>query len=318
MKIKLEETHEMEVTNRIWALPMDRVINVNNYDCIYRAPLTGGMNPHDIRYPCYLCGPTSKGISCARDLMRHSDVLCSHDLFPSKVEQGKHYICDGRDLTQPTQEQYERYSDGSHRGTKKLEGNERAETKKKLVEVRTKARENAKKGDGASTSTSVDVGEFVRRRKAQLAVQKDVKAKAKKREELLKKERTATEKKIQLEEQQKAMEEKKRRVKEEWQRKLKLAEAEEERKREDMVQFDKSLAKTLAIEGNVFTGKKSVRRDLTSKEFDNEFRELNAAQLQVNARLVVEQLTEQGGCEEGESCSVGKKDDEGRRRDGRW
>jgi len=31
-KIKLEETHEVEVINRIWALPMDRVINLNNYD----------------------------------------------------------------------------------------------------------------------------------------------------------------------------------------------------------------------------------------------------------------------------------------------
>jgi len=119
----------------------------------------------------------------------------------------------------------------------------------------------------ASTSRSVDVGELVRRREVQLAVQKDGKAEARKREELLEEERAPAEKKTQLEEQQKAKEEKKMRVKEEWQRKLKLSEAQEERKREDKVQFDKSLAKTLAIEGDVTISKKSLRRDLTMKSW---------------------------------------------------
>jgi len=225
--------------------------------------------------------------------MGHS--VCSHDLFPSKVEQSKHYACDGRDLTPPTQEQYEKYSDSSHRGKKKMEGNERAEKKKKLAEVRTKAGEKAKKGDRASTSRSVDVGELVRRIEVQLEVHQDGKAEARKREELLEEERATAEKKIQLEEQEKAKEEKKKKVKEEWQKKLKLSKAEEERKREDKVQFDKSLAKTLAIERNVTISKKSLRRNLTSEELDQEFRELNPAQLQANARLAVEQLTEQGG-----------------------
>jgi len=121
-RIKLDEKSELEVINRIWALPVVRVIDVKNDDCIYRAPLTGGMNLNDIRYPCYLCGPSTKGFSRARDLMRHS--VCSHDLFPARVEQGKHYKCNGLDLVAPTPEQYDRYSNGSHRGKKKLEESE--------------------------------------------------------------------------------------------------------------------------------------------------------------------------------------------------
>jgi len=54
--------------------------------------------------------------------MRHS--VCSHDLFPARVEQGKHYECNGLDFVAPTPEQYERYSDRSHRGKKKLGENE--------------------------------------------------------------------------------------------------------------------------------------------------------------------------------------------------
>jgi len=57
--------------------------------------------------------------------MRHS--VSVHDAFPSGVEQGRHYGCDGRDLVKPTAEQYERYNDGSHRGKKKLESNDKVE-----------------------------------------------------------------------------------------------------------------------------------------------------------------------------------------------
>jgi len=192
----------------MWALPLEDEFNVNMDVCVYSASVDNGVRSNDIRYPCFLCGPSTSGFSRARDLMRH--FVLNHDLFPSKVEQGKHYVCDGRDLTKPTQEQYERYSDGSHRGKKKLEGNERAETEKKLVEVRTMAGENAKKGDGASTSRSVDVGELVKRRKVQLAVQKDRKAEARKKEELFEMGRAAAEKKILFKEQQKAKENKKK------------------------------------------------------------------------------------------------------------
>jgi len=61
------------------------------------------------------------------------------------VEQGAHYSCDGRDLTKPTAEQYEKYKDGSHRGKKKLEENERTETEMRRVDVRTMAGEKPKR-----------------------------------------------------------------------------------------------------------------------------------------------------------------------------
>jgi len=97
------------------------------------------------------------------------------------VQQGKHYLCDGRDLIEPTQEQYRMYKDGSHGGKKKLKDNERAEAERKLAEVRTKAEEKAKRVNGANTSRSVDVGELMRRREMQVEVQKEGKAEAKKR-----------------------------------------------------------------------------------------------------------------------------------------
>jgi len=148
---------------------VDHVINVNNYDCIYRTPLTGGMNPNDIRYPCYLCGSSTKGFSRARDLMRHS--VCSHNLFPSRVEQGKNYECNGLDLVAPTPEQYDRNSDGSHRGKKKLEESEKAEAEIKMAEARTKAGEKAKKHEGASTSKDINLAELMRRREEQVEIQ---------------------------------------------------------------------------------------------------------------------------------------------------
>jgi len=97
------------------------------------------------------------------------------------VQQGKHYVCDGRDLVTPTLEQYDRYKDGSHRGRKKLEDVEKMEAEKRLTEVRTQAGEKAKKVEGASTSIDVDVGELVRRREAQVEVQKEGKAEARKK-----------------------------------------------------------------------------------------------------------------------------------------
>jgi len=95
---------------------VNSVINKENVDCIFRAP---AIRKNDIRYPGYKCEPTTAGFSRARDLLRHS--VSNHDLFLSKVEQGKHFVCDGRDLIKPTQDQYDRYKDGSHRGKKKLE-----------------------------------------------------------------------------------------------------------------------------------------------------------------------------------------------------
>jgi len=58
-----------------------------------------------------------------------------------------------------------------------------------------------------------------------------------------------------------------------------------------MVQFNKCLAKTLVIEGDTNIDRESSRKDMTSEELDKEFRELNASQLQANARLAVEQIT---------------------------
>jgi len=73
------------------------------------------------------------------------------------VEQGKHYECNGLDLVAPTPEQYERYSDGSHRGKKKIKESEKAEAERKIADARTKAGEKAKKNDGASTSKEVNM-----------------------------------------------------------------------------------------------------------------------------------------------------------------
>jgi len=163
------------------------------------------------------------------------------------VEQGKHYVCDGRDLLKPSLEQYERYKDGSHRGKKKLEENEKSEAEMRRVEVRTKAGEKVKKDEVASTSREVDLAEPMRRREEQVAIQNTGKIDARKREELLEQESATAEKKIQLEEQQKNKVEKSRKIKEDWQKNLRLVE--EQKRKEDNIQFDKSLAKTLAIEG---------------------------------------------------------------------
>jgi len=209
-RIKLEEMYDVKVINVIWALPLEVEFNVDKDVCNYSAATDEGLRKNDIRYPCYLCGPSTRGFSRARDLMRHS--VCSHDSFPSRVEQGKHYVCDGKDLVQPTQEQYNKYSDGSHPGKKKLESNGRAETEKKLGEVRIKAGEKAKKVEEASTSKSVSVAELVKKREVQLSVQQEGRAKAKKREELLEEQRANAEKKIQLEEQLRANEEEKKRL----------------------------------------------------------------------------------------------------------
>jgi len=286
-KSKLEETDGVEVINIIWALPVEVEFNVKEDVCVYSAVADEALKQNDIPYTCYPCGPSTRGFSCARDLMRHS--VCSHDLFPSKVEQGKHYVCDGTDLVQPTQDQYDKYSDGSHRGKKKLESNERAENEKRVVEARTKAGEKAKKGDEASTSRNVSVGELVKRREVQLSIQQEGRAEARKWDELLEEQRVNAERKIQIEE-QKASEERKQKIKEQWIKKAKLSEAEEERRREDKVQFNKSLAKTIANEGDLGVAKKSVRRDMTSEELDQEFKDLNASQHQANARLAVDQM----------------------------
>jgi len=160
--------------------------------------------------------------------MRHS--VSVHDVFPFKVEPGKHYVCDGRDLVKPSVEQYERYKDGSHRGKKKLEGADKSEAEKRRADVRTKAGEKAKKEEVASTTREVDLAELMRIREEQVAVQNAGKVEARKREEMLEQERATVEKKIQVEKQQKNKAEKSRKVKEEWQINMRLVE--EQKKKE--------------------------------------------------------------------------------------
>jgi len=111
--------------------------------------------------------------------MRHS--VCRHDLFPARVEQGKHYECNRLDLIAPTPEQYERYRDGSHRGKKKLGENEKLENERKRGEVRTKAGERAKKDDVAGTRKDLDLAELMRQREEQVAIQNSGRVEARKR-----------------------------------------------------------------------------------------------------------------------------------------
>jgi len=220
--------------------------------------------------------------------MRHS--VSNHDLFSSKVEQGKHYVCDGRDLIKPTPEQYERYKDGSHGSKKKPEENEKSEAKRKRVEVRTKGGKKAKKEEVASISREVDLAELMRRREEQVAIQNAGKVDAKKREELIEQERATAEKKIQLEEQHRNNAEKNRKIKEERQKNLRLV---EEQKKEDKIQFEKSLTKTLALErgrSETVVIKKGGRKEMTSVELDAKLKELNAAQMRVNTRAAVDQI----------------------------
>jgi len=95
-----------------------------------------------------------------------------------------------------------------------------------------------------------------------------------------------------VEEERKDREENKRkRVKEEWQKNAKLAE--EQKLKEDKVQFDKSLAKTLAIEGErsqTLTAKRGERKEMTNEELDQEFRDLNTAQIKANTMEAIVQL----------------------------
>jgi len=154
-RVRIEIPSEIKLINRIQAVPLEHVFKTNIVDCIFRVPATRG---NDVRYPCYVCKPSTAGFSRARDLMRHS--VSNHDLFPSGVEQGESYRCDGNDLTKPTPDQYERYSDGSHRGKKKVD--EKAEAERKQVEVRTKAGEISKKEDVSKTSKDIDLGELMK------------------------------------------------------------------------------------------------------------------------------------------------------------
>jgi len=293
----------------MWALPLDVKFLKKIDVCVYSAIADEGLRQNDIRYPCYLCGATTKGFSRARDLMRHSE--CSHNLFSARVEQGKHYECNGLDLVAPTPEKYDHYSDGSHRGKKKLEESEKAEAEKKIAEARTKAGEKAKKNDGASTSKEVNVAELLRRREEQVGIKNVKRVDAKKREELLEQERVAAQKKIQLEEQQKVRDDKKRRVREEWQKQLKITE--EERKKKRKSSSIKQMAKTIAQGGRVNTVVakkvlKVLRRELTSEELDQEFRELNAGQVRANARSAVEESVVPRGVNKKEkSAAVGRR-----------
>jgi len=125
-----------------------------------------------------------------------------------------------------------------------------------------------------------------------VAIQNAGKVDARKREDIFEQEWATAEKKIQMEEERKDREEnKRRRVKEEWQKNVKLGE--EQRKKEDKVQFDKSPAKTLVMEGDRSQGliaNKVVRREMTSAELNKKFRESNAAQMKANTRAAVDQM----------------------------
>jgi len=140
----------------------------------------------------------------------------------------------------------------------------------------------SRKEEVSKSSKETDLAELMERREEQVAVQNAGKVEARKRGDVLEQERAAAEKKMWAEQQKKDNDEKKKRAKEEWQRKL----MEEEKRREDKIQFDKSLEKTLEIEGS----KIGLRRDMTSAEMDQEFRELNAAQMRVNTRAAVDQI----------------------------
>jgi len=72
---------------------------------------------------------------------------------------------------------------------------------------------------------------------------------------------------------------------------LKLVE--EQKKKEDKIQFDKSLSKALEIEGGrseMVVIKKEGRKEMTSAELDAVFKELNATQIRVNTRATVDQI----------------------------
>jgi len=189
------------------------------------------------------------------------------------VEQGETYRCDGKDLTKPTPDQYERYSDGSHRGKKKID--EKTEAERKRLDVRTKAGEMSRKEEVSKSSKEMDISEQMKRREDQVVIQNVGKLEARKIEDAFEQERAASEKKMLAEQQKKDSDEKKKRAKEEWQR-----------KQEDKIQMEKSLAKALEIEG----GKGGSRRDMTSAEMDKEFRDLNAAQMRANTRAAVDQI----------------------------
>jgi len=131
----------------------------------------------------------------------------------------------------------------------------------------------------------------MRRREEQVAIQNAGKIEARKRKNVLEQKKATAEKKIQMEEERKDRDEKKKRAREEWQRQTKLVE--KEKRREDKIQFEKCLVKTLAIEGDrseTVPVKSSVNKQMTNLEIDQEFRELNAAQMRINTRAAVDQI----------------------------
>jgi len=68
---------------------------------------------------------------------------------------------------------------------------------------------------------------------------------------------------------------------------------EEQNRKEDKIQLDKSLVKALEIEGGraeTIVIKKGGRKEMTSAELDAEFKELNATQMRVNTRAAVDQI----------------------------
>jgi len=135
--------------------------NMNDIVFDYRAPTVGAMNPNDIRYPCFFCGPSdSQGFTRARDFVKHS--VCSHKHYPKDVQQGHVNACDGSDMKEATDEERARYRNGSHWGKKKLEEAAKAKDEKAQEDARTKSGENAKRQDVAGTSKEVDVGEQVK------------------------------------------------------------------------------------------------------------------------------------------------------------
>jgi len=65
-KRKLEEKREVQIINRMWALPLDVELDKNVDVCLFSAVADEGLRQNDRRYPCYVCGPTTSGFSRAK------------------------------------------------------------------------------------------------------------------------------------------------------------------------------------------------------------------------------------------------------------
>jgi len=64
--IRLEEEHEVQIINKMWALLSD-VKFKEDFDVFgFSAVADEGLRQNGISFPCYLCGPSTSGFSRAR------------------------------------------------------------------------------------------------------------------------------------------------------------------------------------------------------------------------------------------------------------